>query len=245
LFFFQHEEDSMARQARVVVPLTPHHVVQRGNRRQQTFFSDADYLAYLDIAAECFGRAGVEVWAYCLMPNHVHLIATPSTSEALAEAVGSAHLKYTRLINRREEWTGFLWQGRFASFPMDEHYLMTCARYVGLNPVRAGLTKRAIDWRWSSVRAHVEGRADPLLTARPLAERLGESVAGFFDVDVDEDAAQRLRRASATGRPVGAREWLEALEVQIGRLLQTPVMGRPGEGTCTSSYVSPVSDASR
>jgi len=99
----------MARHARVVIPGSPHHVTQRGNRRQQTFFSDANYLTYLRFAAE---------------------------------AVGATHLRDTRLINRRERWAGYLWQGRFASFPMDEDYLLTCARYVGLNPVRAGLTAR-------------------------------------------------------------------------------------------------------
>ncbi|WP_304187200.1 hypothetical protein [Phenylobacterium aquaticum] len=99
--------------------------------------------------------------------------------------MGATHLKYTRQINRRQGWTGYLWQGRFASFPMDEDYLRTCARYVGLNPVRAGLTARAIDWPWSSVGAHLEGRADPLLTPQPLIDRLGPSLAGFFDLDVE------------------------------------------------------------
>ena len=127
----------MARHARVVIPGARHHVTQRGNRRQQTFFSDADYVAYLHLAAEAFSEAGVEVWAWCLMPNHVHLIAAPSRPEALAEAVGATHLRYTRQINRRERWTGYLWQGRFASFPMDDDYRMTCARYVGPRAGRA------------------------------------------------------------------------------------------------------------
>jgi putative transposase len=217
----------MARHARVVIPGVPHHVTQRGNRRQQTFFSDADYIAYLHLAAEAFAEAGVEVWAYCLMPNHVHLIAAPSRAEALAEAVGATHLRYTRQINRRERWTGYLWQGRFASFPMDEDYLMTCARYVGLNPVRAGLTKRAIDWPWSSVRAHVEGRHDPLLTPGPLGARLGATMGGFFDLDVADEARRALRRASTTGRPLGAAAWVKALEASTGRTLTAPVMGRP------------------
>ena len=217
----------MARYARVVVPGAPHHVTQRGNRRQQTFFRDADYLAYLQIAAEAFAEAGVEVWAYCLMPNHVHLIAAPSQPEALARAVGTTHLRYTRLINLRERWTGYLWQGRFASFPMDEDYLRQCARYVALNPVRAGLAARAGDWPWSSVRAHVDGRADPLLTPGPLAERLGEAMPQFFDVDVTEEAARALRRATATGRPLGAAAWVKALEAAAGRSLVARPPGRP------------------
>ena len=217
----------MARMARVVIPGIAHHVTQRGNRRQQTFFRDADYVAYLHLAAEAFREGGVEVWAYCLMPNHVHIVATPPEPQALAQAVGTTHLRYTRQINSRERWRGYLWQGRFASFPMDEDYLMACARYVGLNPVRAGLTARAIDWPWSSVRAHVEGRADPLLTPGPLAERLGAAMAGFFDVDIHEEGLRRLRRASSTGRPLGAADWVKALEAATGRRLAQPAMGRP------------------
>jgi putative transposase len=217
----------MARQARVVIPGTPHHVTQRGNRRQRTFFCEADYLAYLHLAAEAFREAEVQVWAYCLMPNHVHLIATPPRPQALAQAVGATHVRYTRQVNLRERWTGHLWQGRFASFPMGEDYLRQCARYVGLNPVRAGLARRAIDWPWSSVRAQVEGRHDPLLTPAPLAGRLGADMAGFFDLDVDEEARRRLRRASSTGRPLGAAAWVKALEASTGRSLVDPPMGRP------------------
>lgn len=217
----------MARMARVVVPGAPHHVTQRGNRRQQTFFSDADYLAYLQIAAEAFAEAEVEVWAYCLMPNHVHLVAAPSRPEALALAVGATHVRYTRMVNARERWTGYLWQGRFASFPMDEDYLRVCARYVGLNPVRAGLTARAADWAWSSVGAHLDRRDDPLLTPGPLRERLGDRLASFFDVDVEEEAARKLRRAVSTGRPLGAAAWVKALEASCGRALAEPPRGRP------------------
>jgi putative transposase len=217
----------MARQARVVIPGIPHHITQRGNRRQKTFFCEADYKTYLTMAGQAFRDAEVEVWAYCLMPNHVHLIATPARPQALAEAVAATHVRYTRQINLREGWTGYLWQGRFASFPMDEDYLRHCARYVGLNPVRAGLVERAVDWPWSSVRAHLEGRADPLLTPAPLAERLGDDMAKAFALDVDEEAQRRLRRASRTGRPLGAAAWIKALEASTGRTLAEPAMGRP------------------
>ena len=141
--------------------------------------------------------------------------------------MGATHLRYTRQINSRERWTGYLWQGRFASFPMDEDYLLTCARYVGLNPVRAGLRARAIEWPWSSVRAHVEGRADPLLTPGPLSERLGAGLTRFFDLDVEAEAHRKLRRASLTGRPLGAAAWIKALERTTGRRLTDPPRGRP------------------
>jgi putative transposase len=225
----------MARLARVVIPGAPHHVTQRGNRRQRAFFCEADYLAYLHLAAEAFREAEVQVWAYCLMPNHVHLIATPARAEGLAQAVGATHVRYTRMINRRERWTGYLWQGRFASFPMDEGYLRQCARYVGLNPVRAGLVERAVDWPWSSVRAHVDGRQDALLTPGPLAERLGADLRGFFELDVEAEARRVLRRASSTGRPLGTAAWIKALEAATGRALASGAPGRPSKGRAAAA----------
>ncbi len=192
----------MPRPARIVIPGTPHHVIQRGNRRQPTFFNPDDYRIYLDIAAEAFAAAKVEVWAYCLMPNHVHLIATPETEDGLAKAVGATHQRYTWLTNQKQNWTGHLWQGRFGSCPMDEPYFLQCARYVGLNPVRAGLVSKAVDWPWSSVSAHLTGRVDDLLSPMPLAALLGSDMATFFDVDVSERCRQRFHDALASGRPL-------------------------------------------
>ena len=123
----------MARIARIVVPRYPHHITQRGNRRQKTFFCDEDYRRYIDLMAEWCNRCGVAVWAYCLMPNHTHLIAVPQTEEGLRKAVGEAHRRYSRMINFREGWRGYLWQGRFSSFVMDERYLLTAVRYIELN----------------------------------------------------------------------------------------------------------------
>ena len=126
----------MPRIARVVVPRYPHHVTQRGNRRQQTFFCDDDYRAYLELMAEWCKRCGIEIWAYCLMPNHVHLIAVPNSEDGLRRGIGEAHRRYTRRVNFRERWRGHLWQGRFASFVLDDLYLLAATRYVEMNPVR-------------------------------------------------------------------------------------------------------------
>ncbi|HRD28672.1 MAG TPA: transposase [Caulobacter sp.] len=192
----------MPRQARTVIPALPHHVVQRGNRRQPTFFRPADYASYLTIAGDQFRAAGVEVLAYCLMPNHVHLIATPRDEMGLAIAVGRTHLKYTRYINARETWTGCLWQGRFQSSPMDDAYFRRCLRYVGLNPVRAGLVERAADWPWSSVQAHLGVRADRLITPGAVNAVLDEEGDGFFEVDLRGDDLARLRADLREGRPL-------------------------------------------
>jgi putative transposase len=170
----------MARIARVVVPGIPHHVTQRGNRRQKTFFNDSDYRAYIDLMAERCSRQGVEVWAYCLMPNHVHVVAVPSTEQSLRLAIGEAHRRYTKRVNFREGWTGYLWQGRFSSFPMDEQHLLAAARYVELNPVRARLVATPQDYRWSSSRAHLSGRDDELVTVAPLIR-----IAGDLDKNLD------------------------------------------------------------
>jgi putative transposase len=133
----------MARLARIVVPDIPHHVTQRGNRRQEVFFSEVDYAAYRDLVVESCEREGVRCLAWCLMPNHVHLILTPPRVEALRRALGEAHRRYSRRINFAHGWTGFLFQGRFASYPMDDAHLMAAVRYVELNPVRARLAGRA------------------------------------------------------------------------------------------------------
>lgn len=117
----------------------------------ETFFYNEDYEEYLSLMAEWCGKCSVTIWAYCLMPNHIHLIAVPETEEALRQGIGEAHRRYSRMINFRQGWKGHLWQGRFASFPMDEAYLLAAARYIELNPVRAQLASAPEEWPW---RAH-------------------------------------------------------------------------------------------
>ena len=216
----------MARLARVVMPGIPHHITQRGNRRQQTFFEDEDYQAYLDLMAEWCDRCGVEVWAYCLMPNHVHLIAVPSTEDALARAIGEAHRRYTRMINFRESWRGYLWQGRFASFPMDNDYLRAAARYIELNPVRAKLVRAPWRWRWSSAAAHLSGEDDVLVKAGPLLKRAGCSWSDFLAAGLSETDAELLRRHERTGRPLGGGTFVARLEKVLRRVLQPQAPGR-------------------
>ena len=208
----------MARLARVVATGLPHHVTQRGNRSQQVFFGDGDYAAYRDLLAESCRRAGVAVWAYCLMPNHVHLILTPSDPDGLRAALGETHRRYTSHVNLREGWRGYLWQGRFASFPIDEGYLLACVRYTEMNPVRAGLARRAADWRWSSARAHLAGRDDGLVAVEPLLTLVPDWSAFLADglADAERD---RIRAAERTGRPLGAPGFVERLETHLGRPL--------------------------
>jgi putative transposase len=213
----------MARLARVVAVGHPHHVTQRGNRRQQVFFRDEDYEAYLDLMSQWCALLRVEIWAYCLMPNHVHLMAVPKSPDSLARAIGEAHRRYTRLINFREGWRGYLWQGRFSSFPMDPSHALACARYIELNPVRAGLVKKPEEWRWGSARAHLSGESDPLVkSARPL--RNAKEWASLLKVGSGQ--ADEFRRHERTGRPLGTASFLENLEQALGRALKPQKPGR-------------------
>ena len=208
----------MARIARVVVPGYPHHVTQRGNRRMQTFFCDDDYRAYLALAGQWCRQEGLSVWAYCLMPNHVHLIVVPSTAAGLARALGEAHRRYTRAVNFREGWRGYLWQGRFSSVVMDEPHLMSAARYVERNPVRAGLVGEAEQWPWSSAAAHATGKPDGLAESAWLAERTAGWVCSWRDYlrqDDDPELTGALRGRESTGRPLGDESFVR----RIGRLL--------------------------
>jgi putative transposase len=216
----------MARLARVVAPGLPHHVTQRGNRRQQTFFSDDDYATYKALLAEHCAAARVAVWAYCLMPNHVHLILVPPEPDALRAALGEAHRRYTRHVNSRAGWRGFLWQGRFASCPMDEAHLLSAARYVERNPVRAKLARRPRDWRWSSARAHLDGADDGLVRAAPLLDLVGDWRAFLRETPDDTARFDALRAGERTGRPVGSDDFVAGLERELGRPLARRRAGR-------------------
>jgi putative transposase len=209
----------MARLPRFVLPGTPHHVTQRGNRRERTFFEDGDYELYLHLLAEAAQRSQVEIWSYCLMPNHVHIVAVPSDEDGLRRAFRYVHRHYTGYINARLRVTGHLWQGRFSSVAMDEAHFVTALRYVALNPVRARLVSRAEDWPWSSTRAMLAKKDDHVVTVAPALERVGD-FAAFLGEDFDEALTYAaLRKAESVGRPVGSAEWLADMEQRTGRPL--------------------------
>jgi putative transposase len=220
----------MARLARVVIPAIPHHIVQRGNRRQRTFFCDDDYAGYLALMGQWCAQHEVVIWAYCLMPNHVHLIAVPASEDGLRRAIGEAHRRYTRRINFREQWRGHLWQGRFASYPMNESYLLLAARYIELNPVRAGLVLQAEDYRWSSAPAHVFSRPDPFIQPCTIFEDNVADWRQFLAEGVEESAKELLQRHEHTGRPLGDESFLVCLEKRLNRPLQKQRPGPKGKG---------------
>ena len=155
----------------------------------------------------------------------MHLIVVPDSEDGLRRALGEAHRRYTRRINFREGWRGHLWQGRFASFAMDERYLLRAARYVELNPVRAKLCRAPWRWRWSSAAAHVAGRDDGLVRVAPLLKRV-KDWREFLTEAVEADEADLLRRHERPGRPLGKPAFLDRIEATLGRIVRPAKRGR-------------------
>jgi putative transposase len=218
----------MARLSRITVPDLPHHVTQRGNRRQALFLGDEDYALYRDLMAERCKANGVECWAYCLMPNHIHLILTPITTDGLSKAVGEAHRRYTAFFNARARVTGHLFQSRFSSCAMDEAHSLAAVRYLAFNPVRAKLVKQPADWAWSSVNAHLRKRNDALVTVKPLLA-LAPDPKELFTPSLDE--ATRfldIETKSATGRPLGHAGFLAEIEKKLGYCVSPQKRGPKG-----------------
>jgi REP element-mobilizing transposase RayT len=189
----------MARLARIVIPGIPYHVTQRGNRRQQTFFEDGDYALYRDLLAEAARRAGAGIWAYCLMPNHVHLIVVPSDADGLRRTFADAHRRYTGFINARQRWTGHLWQGRYGAVAMDETHLAAAARYVAL--IRCGLG-------WSIGPTSGSGRAcgrtwRARTTSWSRSRRCSSGLAISRRSSAEPRISRRLRRCGSPRPPAG------------------------------------------
>lgn len=207
----------MPRISRVVVPGCPHHVTQRGVRRMDVFFSDADRPAYLQFLARQAQAFGVEYLAWCLMTNHIHLVAIPSTERSLAKGIGEAHKRYTRMINFREGWKGFLFQGRFFSCPVEPPRLLAVVRYVLQNPVRAGIVENAWEYPWSSAQWMTgHRREDPLVKQLGTLDEISDWPA-FLQVEDNDHSS--IRKHTRTGRPLGSEAFVTNVEKVLGRSL--------------------------
>jgi putative transposase len=224
----------MARLARAVFPGHPHHVTQRGNGRATTFFRDEDYAFYRDLLAERTRAAGVEVWGWVLMPNHVHLILVPADPDGIRRALAAVHRRYAGYIHARLKRTGHFWQGRFGCVAMDEAHLGAALRYVALNPVRAKLVRSAADWPWSSVPGQLQG-GDGMTATEAVRARYPD-FAAWIGAGEDAEMSRRLRRAETIGRPVGSADFVERLEKECGRTLRP---AKPGRRATEISALSP------
>lgn len=195
----------MPRAARLVVPDCPHHVIQRGNRQQHVFFSDNDRRRYLTLLAKNCTDHSVRCLAWCLMSNHVHLVLVPPSADALRAVLSRTHTSYAQRINLREGVSGHLFQGRYASYPMDAAHLAIAVRYIENNPVKAGLVGDAEQWPWSSARAHISGAPDGLTDLEhefPVTNWRAYLADGVEASDRDDE----LETAMRSGRPLGRVE---------------------------------------
>ncbi len=219
----------MPRFARAVLPGCVHHVTQRGNNRQDVFFVDDDRRTYLDLLRQEADKHGLRVLGYCLMTNHVHLIAVPRDEESLAKAVGRTHFRYTQYVNRLHGRSGHLWQNRFYSCVLDEPHYWEAMKYIERNAVRARLVRRAWRYPWSSAAAHCDGR-DPsgvLDMSAWQRDAVGLDWRAALTQPQDEKAIASLRLCTSRGRPLASDSFVSKLERRIGRRLRALPIGRP------------------
>ena len=218
----------MARFARVVVVDVPHHVTQRGNARQVILGDDTDRNIYLRLLQQHSELHGLSLLGYCLMSNHVHLVAIPHTTDTLGQALKQAHGRYAAYWNARQSSSGHVWQGRFYSCPLDDSHLWQALRYVELNPVRARMVEAAQQWKWSSAGAHCGVTpAEAMLEMERWRRRWTPTEwTEFLAIAEPPLEMNRLRRSTYTGRPLGTPEFVAALERSTLRRLAPRKAGR-------------------
>lgn len=221
----------MPRSARIVIPDIPHHITQHGNRHDDVFLNDNDREDYLATLKRQSERFGLEIHGYCLMTNHVHIVATPSRDDSLAKAVGQAHHLYSQKFNLVHQQAGHLWHSRFYSCPLDEAHLIRALVYVDRNPVQAGIVKNPWDWPWSSASAHV-GNVDPaeLVDSAGRWWRLFAKRSGWEELvrhEQDSQVLEEIRRHTQTGRPLGSEAFLDDIERKVGYPVRLKSRGRP------------------
>jgi putative transposase len=217
----------MPRISRAIAVGYPHHITQRGNYRQAVFAEAGDYSHYLHWLAQSAARCGLEIWAYCLMPNHVHLVGVPMQADSLSQTFRTVHMQYARYFNGKRNAVGHLWQGRFFSCAMDEDHVSAAVRYVELNPVRSGLVESPHDYPWSSAKSHVSGVMDPVLSGRCFLTETVSDWRQYLGMDRDSEAEAALVKATITGRPCGQAGFIRKMEQHLGRKLTFLPRGRP------------------
>ena len=218
----------MPRIARVIATDYPHHITQRGNNRAIVFFDDEDRQTYLKLLAVYAEKHHFQIWAYCLMNNHIHLLAVPETETSLARGIGLTNQVYTQYLNRKLNQSGRIWQNRFFSCVVENNqYLWAVARYIERNPLKVGLAEKAEIYHWSSAKAHITGASDDLLGTTLWLSPQEQSVYAEFVAAEDEETDNAIRRATRTGRPFGSESFVDLLEFQLQQPLKARRRGRP------------------
>ena len=216
----------MSRVARIVVPEIPHHITQRGNRQAAIFETDEDRLAYLRFLKKYAAQHGLSVWAYCLMTNHVHLVAVPGHLASLGCGLRDTHTVYAMYFNSRTAYSGHVWQGRFYSCPLDDPHLWAAVRYVERNPVAAGIVERAEAYRWSSAGAHCGLCSDDLLSPDFPRPGVVENWSTWLAQPDEGELTAYIRQQTHTGRPCGNEGFLEYVENLLNRGVRPAKRGR-------------------
>ncbi len=238
----------MPRRSRYHVDHVPLHIVQRGHNRERCFFSEADCQRYLAWLHEALTEADCTLHAYVLMSNHVHLLLTPRSAEAVPGAIISLGRRYVQHVNRTYDRTGTLWDSRYkSSLVQSNRYLLACQRYIELNPVRAGIVRDPGDYPWSSYRVHALGKADDIVSPHPLYCALGRdgperqlAYRRMFEDRPDPTAVDDIRIAVKQSQPVGDKNFHEAVEELIGSRREARRPGRPDEESAAPRRISKV-----
>lgn len=225
----------MARLPRLDLPGIPQHIVQRGNNRLPCFLDDGDRLRYLTLLREALLATGVQLHAYVLMDNHVHLLATPAYAGDMAQCMQRLGRQYVGQFNARHHRTGTLWEGRYKACLVDsDHYLLTCQRYIELNPVRARIIDDPAAYRWSSCAAHLGQRTRSLLSPHPAWQALGEDIRAraqawraLLDEAIGDDALADIRRYLQQQRAWGRDAFRAMVEAKTKRFAGVRAAHRP------------------
>lgn len=237
----------MPRRARLVLPNIPLHLIQRGNNRQACFYCDDDYRTYLEKASLCANEAGCQIHAYVLMTNHVHLLLSAIDADgpsALMKALGQRYVQY---VNRTYRRTGTLWEGRYRSCPVqDDTYLLTCQRYIEMNPVRAGMVEHPVDYCWSSYRANALGENDPLTKPHSLYDSMGSdpesrqaAYRDLFKSELSPNQINNVRNATNGNFALGNDRFANEVSQALGQRVVPSRAGRPRKQAVSDSTDPP------
>lgn len=219
----------MPRTARIVVPVYPFHVTQRGNNKQNIFSDDMDREIYLSYLHKYSKEYKLKLYAYCLMDNHVHFIAVPKKEESLSKTLSNAHHRYSQYYNKKMKYIGHLWQGRYYSCLLDKNHILMAIRYVERNPVRAGIVRKAWRYKWSSAGYHT-GRTDTQIELADITKYIdmdNTEWIEYLEETEDKEDLTNIREHTMKGKPLGGIRFIKRIGDKLGRTLTTRPRGRP------------------
>ena len=225
----------MPRRPRIILPNVPQHIIQRGNNRSVCFYADEDYVRYLDWLKEYADKTDCQIHAYVLMTNHVHLLASTSTTEAIGAMMKALGQRYVQYINRSYKRSGTLWEGRYKSCPTQaEAYLLACQRYIELNPVRANMVQHPAEYKWSSYQANAQGADTDIIKQHALYKALGADAQTrqaayreLFRYELDPGTIDQIRTATNGNYALGNDLFKAQIAAALGRRVEAGKAGRP------------------